>query len=70
MTGSTVEVLNLTTYSRMTVIIVDPRDANRAENKIPRTSMLGKHLIGHREGQMIEYRFNGKMERYKIVSVE
>ena len=70
MTGSTVEVLNLTTYSRMTVIIVDPRDANRAENKIPRTSMLGKHLIGHREGQMIEYRFNGKMERYKSVSVE
>lgn len=69
-TGSTVEVLNLTTYTRMTVTIVDPREANRVENKIPRTSMLGKNLMGHREGEVIEYRFDGKMEKYRIISVE
>lgn len=68
-TGSTVEVLNLATSKRLTVTIVDPREVDRAQNKIPRTSMLGKNLIGQREGQTIQYRFDGKIERYKIVSV-
>ncbi len=69
-TGSIVEVLNLTTYTRMKVTIVDPREVNRLENKISRTSMLGKNLMGHRVNRVIEYRFDGKMERYKILSVD
>ena len=54
----------------MIVTIVDPREANRDENKIPRTSMLGKNLLGHKMGQTIEYRFDGKMERYRILNVK
>lgn len=69
-TGSTVEVLNLSTSKRMTVTIVDPREVDRAQNKIPRTSMLGKNLIGQGVGQTIQYRFDGKIERYKIISVK
>lgn len=69
-TGSTVEILNLVTYTRMRLTIVDPREVNRVENKISRTSMLGKNLMGHRADQIIEYRFDRKIERYKILNVE
>uniref|UniRef100_UPI00189E0BF6 GreA/GreB family elongation factor n=1 Tax=Turicibacter sanguinis TaxID=154288 RepID=UPI00189E0BF6 len=69
-TGSRVEVLNLTTFNRLVITIVDPREANRAQNKIPRTSMLGKNLLGHRVNEIIEYRFDGKVERYRILNIE
>ena len=69
-TVSTVEILNLVTYTRMRLTIVDPREVNRVENKISRTSMLGKNLMGHRADQIIEYRFDRKIERYKILNVE
>ena len=69
-TGSQVKVLNLNTSEKMQITIVDPREVNRAENKISRTSMLGKNLLGHKMGQTIEYRFDGKIERYRILNIK
>ena len=69
-TGSNVNLLNLVTNTKIKVTVVDPRDANRAENKFSRTGLLGKFLMGEKAGKVIQYRFDGKIERYKIVNVE
>ena len=69
-TGSRVEVLNLTTFDRMIVTIVDPREANRAKNKIPTTSLLAKNLLGKGVGMIIKYRFDGAIQQYKVMSIE
>lgn len=68
--GSRVEILNLTTFDRKMITIVEPRDANRAENKIPRTSLLAKNLLGKRIGMIIKYRFDGAMQQYKVMNIE
>ena len=67
--NSVMTLMNLNTNEKEVVTLVDPRLADRKNGKIPRNTVLGKALMGHYAGDVVEFRFHGEMIRYYVLEV-
>ena len=66
---SQVEIENLATHVTMTYTLVNPHEANRAENKISVQSPIGKALLGHKLGDTVEVQVPSGVQRFEIKKI-
>lgn len=67
--GSEIVLMDLSTRKKVTYKIVTFGEANPFENKISSESILGKALIGKKEGEVVEINLGGETKRFKIQKI-
>ena len=67
--GGIVTIFNLATEKTMSYQIVGSAEANPKDGRISNESPVGKALIGHRVGEVVEIQAPGGLSSYKIMAI-
>ena len=67
--GSTVQLKDTTTGEAVTYDIVTPEEADPTQGRISPPSPIGKCLLNHEEGDVVEVRVPSGTREYEIVSL-
>jgi len=67
--GSTVQVRDLSTGEDVTYSIVGPTETNPLERRISHQSPVGRALLGHRVGDVVDVKVPAGTLHYQIVSI-
>jgi len=68
--GCVVELKNLSTGKVVKYYIVGPAESNPDEGKISSASPVGRGLIGHKAGEIVEIQVPKGTVRYKILKIK
>ncbi|MEW5759016.1 MAG: transcription elongation factor GreA [Candidatus Omnitrophota bacterium] len=67
--GAKVKLLDLDTQEECEYIFVSELEADYAQNKISITSPIGRGLLGHKKGEVVEIKIPAGILKYKILSI-
>ncbi len=67
--GSTVKIHDKEYDEELEYKIVGVMEADTAQNRISNTSPLGKALLGHKSGELIEVQTPAGVDKYEILSI-
>lgn len=67
--GAKLKLKDLTNDIEMEYTLVDPAEANAMDGLISIASPVGKSLLGHKEGEIIEINVPSGILRYKIIKI-
>ncbi len=67
--GATVDLKDLENQEALTYLLVSPEEANYEEGKISIYSPIGKALMGHKEGEIIDIKVPAGILRYKVIKI-
>lgn len=67
--GAKVRLLDKDSEEELEYLIVSPPEADYNENKISIESPIGKALLGHKEGEIIEINVPAGVLRYEILEI-
>lgn len=67
--GAQVKLRDEDTEEEMNYLLVSPPEADYAQNKISIESPIGKALMGHKAGDMIEIQVPAGLLKYKILQI-
>jgi transcription elongation factor GreA len=65
--GSTVELKDTTSGDAITYDIVTPEEADPAQGRISPSSPIGKCLLNHEEGDVVEVKVPSGTKEYEII---
>ncbi len=68
--GASVTVEDLSTNKQDTYLLVSQAEADYENNKISLTSPIGKGLLGHKAGDVVEIKAPKGIIRYKVIKIE
>ena len=68
-TGRTVTVKDLVLDYTATYKIVGTTEADPLNGKLSNASLVGQHLIGHKEGDVVEFAVPDGMAKYEVLEV-
>jgi transcription elongation factor GreA len=67
--GTTVRLKDIDTGEELTYSLVSEPEADLAQDKISVSSPVGKGLLGHKEGDIVEIKVPAGVLRYEIVKI-
>ena len=67
--GSTVKIHDIAYEEDLEYKIVGVMEADTTQNRISNTSPLGKALLGHKVGEIIEVQTPAGVDKYEILSI-
>jgi len=68
--GTTVKIIDKKTKEKIEYKLVSELEADIAEDKISVSSPVGKGLLGHKEGEVLEIKVPAGILKYEIVKIE
>ncbi len=68
--GNRVTLKDLETGEQITFELVSPAEVDLEANKVSTESPLGKALLGHKRGEVVEVELPGRTVRYKILGIQ
>ena len=68
--GAIVELKDLDSDEKLKYMLVSPEEASYEENKISIFSPIGKGLLGHKAGEVLEIKVPAGTLKYKVLSIK
>ncbi len=67
--GAIVDLLDLDTDEKMQYQMVSPEESSYEDNKLSIFAPIGKALLGHAEGEELEFKVPAGVLRYKVLKI-